>query len=373
MNDDIKKKSAVFFAIAVNIILFIGKLVGGILGGSSALISDSLDSLTDFIGDIIVLGGIWFAGKPPDKKHPYGHYKAESLVTAIVGIIIIASATTMLYRSLISLYTGGFATPRRWTAFVALGSIAGCLITYFYLHRASKKYFSSALEAGAAHKFADALTSLAALLGILLSSFLKIRWGDPAASAIVSLWVMRTGIKIISRGGHELLDGAPDEDFELTVKRTIASIPAVEKIHSLQMRTAGGKVFAHIDISVPSELSIADAHIVAHRVGDVLMTKFPRIADVVVHTEPCDNDRRIEDEIIWKVRKILGKEDEIKNFHGIDALVSENGFIVVADIVVAPEMTVKNAHKIAQRIRDEIIKIENIADAIIHIDYTRDD
>ncbi|MCD6595678.1 cation diffusion facilitator family transporter [bacterium] len=372
MNENKKKKSAVFFAIAMNTILFVGKLIGGILGHSSALISDSLDSLTDFVGDIVILGGIWFAGKPPDKKHPYGHYKAESLVTAIVGIMIVSSAILMLYRSIFSLYTGNFSTPKQWTGLVAFGSIIGCLITYFYLHRASKKYFSSALEAGAVHKFADALTSVAALIGIFLSSFMKIRWGDPVASAIVALWVSRTGIKIISRGGHELLDGAPDDDFEYAVEQTIISIPAVEKIHSLQMRTAGGKVFAHIDISVPSELSIADAHIISHRVRDVLITKFPRLANVIIHTEPCENESEIENEIITRVRQILTNYDKIKEFHGVDALVSENGFIIIADIVVDPEMKVKNAHRIADEIREKIIEIENIADAIIHIDYTRD-
>ncbi len=367
------KKVAATFALIVNVILFASKLVGGILGRSSVLVADSLDSLTDFVGDIIILSGIWIAGKPPDKKHPYGHYKAESIVTAVVGIIIVASATVMMANNIISLVQGEFQTPAKWTLFIAIISIIGCVVTYLYLTNKSKQYSSPALEAGALHKLADALTSVAAAAGISLSVFFGVKWGDSVASIVVAIWVIRTGIKIIFRGGHELLDGAPDDNFKNQISNSIAAVPGVERVIQMRMRTAGGKVFIHADISVSSQLSISDAHIIAHRVRDKIISEYSRLADVVIHTEPCQFTENIQEDIADNAKQILTETDEIQQFHGLNVLTSKKGFIIIVDIVVNPEITVREAHIIADNLHSKLTQIHRVEDAIIHIDYTTDD
>ena len=365
------RQRAAIFAAAVNIILFFGKLLGGFFGRSSGLLADALDSMTDFLGDVVVLGGVSLAKKPPDEKHQYGHYKAESLVTAIVGLMIIAGAVVMLARGVFSFGRPATA-PELWTAIIAAGSVIICIGTYLYLHNRAGKLSSPALDAGAAHKLADAFTSIAALTGILLSSVFHIRWGDSAASALVAIWVIRTGIVIVSRGGHELLDGAPSSEIENLAIKIIAETPGVINIGDVRMRSAGGRIFAEIDISTSKDLSVADGHIVAHRVRNRLKRNLKNLADAVIHIEPCYKDASQKDEIKKAAQKILAEETQLRGFHGINVLPSNVGFILVADIVVSPSITVKEAHDIAENLRQKLIQIPQLGDAILHIDYKRD-
>lgn len=365
------RQRAALFAATVNIVLFFGKLSGGLLGRSAALLADALDSLTDLLGDVAVLGGVWVAQKPPDDAHQYGHFKAESIATALVGLLIVAGAVAMLARNILT-FRKPTPQPEIWTVFIAAASIIICTISYLYLRSRAKKYSSPALGAGAAHKLADAFTSVAALIGIVLSVAFHLPWGDRAASAVVAIWVIRTGVKIIFHGGHELLDGAPEPDIEKLAIKIIRETPGVSMVRNLRMRSAGGKIFAELDITIAPNLSITDAHIIAHRVKNRLAEKIENLADAIVHTEPCRKNTIAQSEISHKGMEILSSCKKLRGFHGIAVLPSNNGFILVADIVVSPNITVREAHNIADELRNRMLKIPNLADAILHIDYQRD-
>lgn len=365
-----RQRSALVGAI-VNISLFFIKLAGGFIGRSSALLADALDSLTDMVGDVIVVGGTWFAEKPADRSHQYGHYKAESLVTAVVGLIIIGSAAAMLIHGVLKIGKVS-AVPELWTLFVALTSIVVNILLYFYLHRKSQKFFSPALDAAALHKLSDAFTSVAAFVGIAAAVLFGIGWADSAASIVVAIWVIRTGMVIVFRGGHELLDGAPSADVEKTAYKIISQTAGVSRVVALRMRSAGGKIFTETDIAVAKELAIEEGHTVAHRVRDELMKNIPNLADVVVHIEPSSRDESIKGKISKRAVEIISSRSGILSFHGIAILSSEQGYILAVDIVVSPDISVRAAHDIADALRNDLLTEINLADAIIHIDYKKD-
>ncbi len=368
----LEKKKTLLFATAINILLSAGKAIGGVLGNSSALLADALDSLTDLVGDVIVILGVWVAGKPADEQHQFGHYKAESIVTVVAGLLIVGAALSMLVRSISLLISNETPYTQPWTAFVALWSILTCTGMYFFLDARARKHNSPGLGAAAAHKLADAGTSVAALAGIVLSTFFDIHWGDAAASGIVSIWIIRTGVKIILRGGHELLDGATELKMDRQIFNIAQNVSGVSGVHGLKTRSAGGKIFAEMDISISDNLSVADGHVIAHRVRDRLTREMPHLADVIVHIEPAGGERAVRNSIISQSQKILSMESELRSFHGIDVLPSQNGFILVVDVVVSPDITVRHAHMICESLRKRLLDIPKLSDAIIHIDYQKD-
>ena len=279
----------------------------------------------------------------------------------------------MLARSIHNLAEHTPTIPQTWTALIALASVIICAAVYAFLHKRNKELGSPGIEAAAAHKLADSFTSVAAFIGIVASSLFNIPWGDTVASGIVSLWVMRTGLKITFRGGHELLDGAPGVAVEREILSIAMETPGVTSVRKIRTRSAGGRIFAEMDITTSKELSITNAHVIAHRVRDNLIAKITFLNDVVVHIEPSPDEDSPQDIIKTQAQKILSASKDLRGFHRLAVLSSENGCILVVDIVVPPDITVRNAHHISDDLRQRLLAIPKLADAILHIDYNRDE
>ncbi len=363
-------KGTALLAAAVNSALLLGKLFGGFLGKSSALLSDAVDSLTDLAGDVAVLGGIWLSERPPDDTHHFGHHKLESLAAAVVGFLVVGSAAAIVFRAMASLIRGA-PEPAPWAVAVALGSAAVCLTTHAYLRKRAKALASTAIEAAAIHKLSDAATSLAAAAGIALSSFAKVPWGDAAASVLVALWVLRTGVGIVVRSCNELVDGAPPQSQRAALEEAVLKTPGVEELRSIKVRSAGGKLFVEAEIAVSPSLSVADGHVVAHRVQDRLTKGFPHVVAATVHVEPSEPQNRLP-ALEAVLRQIAAQDERILGFHNLDLLPTRSGSVAVVDIVVPPNMTVVAAHDVAEKVRYGLSALPGVADAIVHIDHRRD-
>jgi cation diffusion facilitator family transporter len=364
------RKKYVFAAAGVNILLILLKAIGGILGASAALLADALHSLADLITDIIIAIGVSWSEKPADSNHHYGHYKAESLVTAIAGIIISGGAAVMLLHSVLPGEEATARLPRPWTAVIAAFSIFVCFVTYLVLSKGARKLNSPGIAAAAADKLADSLTSVAAAAGITGSLVFQTIWVDRIASVIVALAVLRTGIKILLRGGHELLDGSPSTKVVDNLKQAVMAVDRVENVHSVRMRSAGGRMFAEIDITTCRAGTVEAGHDLVHEVKNVLLKQFTYLEDVVVHVEPCEEN--IQQNLQEQIRAIFNECPNCISFHDIEILQSPKGYVATADIQLPENLTVKKAHEIADQLQKKCLAIPRITDAVIHVDYSDD-
>lgn len=372
-NESTYKRNAVLFAIGLNIFLVSAKLVGWYFGASSALFSDALDSLTDLFGDLIILGAVWLSARPPDERHHFGHLKAESIVTVIAGLLIVGLAISTIVRGTESLLSKSVSAPQKWTAGVAFVSILLCVLGWRVLECWARRTHSSALKSGSAHKLADAGTSAAALLGILSSVYCGFKYGDAIASVVVALWVMRTGLKIVFMGGSELMDSAPEAKISADIERTILSVPGVDNIRSLRTRTAGGKVFVDAEVDVAPDLPVVDGHMVAHLVQDEI-ERLSFVAGAQVHIGPSENAADVRKFVESEIEKVCDLIPDVIGFHGIGVFHTNQGLLAVVDIIVHPDMTVKEAHRVAEMVRGDILaRAANVVDAIVHIDFQKDE
>ena len=364
------RKKYVFIAAGVNVILVIVTAAGGFFGTSAALLADALHSLADLFTNIIIAIGVSWSEKPADSNHHYGHYKAESLVTAIAGILISCGAAAMLLHSLIPGEVKTTQLPKPWTIGVAVFSIITCIFVYRFLSYGAKKLHSPGIAAAAADKLADSLTSVAAAVGISGSIIFQTVWADRIASVVVALAVLRSGIKILIRGSHELLDGSPSSAIIEQIKQTVSSVDRVENVHSVRVRSAGGRMFAEIDITTCPTGTVEAGHALAHEVKNTLLKQFAYLADAVIHVEPSEGNT-IHD-LKEQISAVFSACSHCTSFHDIEILQSLRGYVATADILLPPDYTVKQAHEIADELQKQCLAIPLITDAVIHVDYSDD-
>lgn len=274
-------------AIAINIILAIVKVVTGILGGSYALIADGIESTTDIFSSLIVLGGLRLAAKPPDRDHPFGHGKAESISGLIVASFLVISAFVISYQSLREIKTP-HQTPE-WYTLVILGAI---IVTKELLFRrmflVGETIQSGALKTDAWHHRSDALTSLAAFVGISIALVGGSGYeaADDWAALIACLVILFNAYRLFRPALDEVMDAAVPTEIEDQIRQIASSIEGVAEIEKCRIRKSGLGYHMDIHVVVNGDLSVRRGHLIGHEVKSALIESKHPINDIVVHIEP---------------------------------------------------------------------------------------
>lgn len=277
---------------ALNALLIVLKFVGGIVGRSSAMVADAVHSLSDFVTDVIVLVFVKIAGKPRDESHEYGHGKYETLATMLIGVLLVLAGIGLLVGAveLIIKSLHGTALPRPgWIALiVALASIVSKEWLYHYTVRHGRRLNSPAVEANAWHHRSDALSSAGTLVGIAGAMFLPRSWRilDPLAAAIVSLFIIKSGIDIIRPAVSELLEAALPADQQKQITDTLLDVPGIEKIHNLRTRRVGNSIAIDVHTKMDGDLSLRQAHAIATQAENALRRRFGPQSIINIHMEP---------------------------------------------------------------------------------------
>jgi cation diffusion facilitator family transporter len=279
----------------INLLLVIVKIVSGVLGRSSAMIADGIHSLSDTLSDFFLLLGLRLADKPPDKTHKYGHGKIETLLTVVISLMILLAGFFILSKSFNQIYQFLFHdSTLRQPGLIALLAAILSLFLKEYLYRLSKttglKFKSSALCANAWHHRTDALTSVAAFLGIGGAMLLGEKWVvlDPLAALVVSLFIIVVGIKLLKDSIKELLETSLGEEKEAEIIANIKSVEGVIKPHNLKTRRLGNYIVIDVHIEVNRFLNVIQAHNIATKVETSLRNQFGNETYVSVHIEPFD-------------------------------------------------------------------------------------
>ena len=276
-------------SIAVNILLSLAKLAAGLLAHSGALVSDALHSASDVFSTIIVMVGIKASAKESDREHPYGHERMECIASIILAAVLAVTGLLAGYsgvRKLLSAQETALQIPGVLALVMAVVSIVVKEIMFRYTRHYAQIADSNALMADAWHHRSDALSSVAALVGVA-GARLGIPEFDPLASIIICVFIIRAAITIFHDAVDKLVDHSCDEETENAIRECVLRREGVEQIDLLRTREFGNRIYIELEISVDGSISLRDAHDIAEHVHDEVETAFPKVKHIMIHVNPA--------------------------------------------------------------------------------------
>lgn len=279
---------ATLAGLAVNLVLAFGKLAAGAWGHSDALIADAVESFSDILAALIVWRGVTVAAKPADDDHPYGHGKAEPLASAAIGtLLLFAAAGIALHaaREFFSPHRG----PEPFTLAVLLGVVAIKESLFRWVLNESHATESSAVASDAWHHRSDAVTSLAAAIGIAIALLGGPAWAgaDDIAAILAALLIAWNGWRILRPALEDLMDTQPSPEVLDRIRGVAASVDGVEHIQKAFVRRMGNRFLVDMHVHVDPLMTVERSHRIAHQVKDAVRDAVPTVLDVLVHIEPC--------------------------------------------------------------------------------------
>ncbi len=288
---DTKKQKAIntaYLSIFGNALLALVKGIAGVFGNSYALIADAIESTTDVFSSLLVLFGLKYATKPPDDNHPYGHGRAEPLVTfAVVGFLVI-SATIIAYESIQHIRTP-HQTPEKYTLIVLGIVVVLKEFFYRYVSKKSKETHSTSLEADAWHHRSDAITSLMAFIGISIAIYMGQGYesADDWAALLASGFIVYNAYLIFRPALGEIMDEHLYDDLVLQIRDIAQGVDGVIDTEKCYVRKTGISYLVDLHLIVNGSITVAQGHAIAHQLKNELILQLPEISDVLIHVEPA--------------------------------------------------------------------------------------
>ena len=277
---------------AGNAILVVLKFVAGVISHSSAMIADAIHSLSDFITDIIVLIFVGISARPEDRSHDYGHGKFETLASMFISLALLAAAIGIIVSGALKftswLNGEDLSAPGSLALWVAIMSIIIKELMFQYTARKGKELSSPALTANAWHHRSDALSSIAAAIGIGGAVIIGGRWTvlDPLASIVVGAMLVKVAFKIMKPSLGELTDESLSEETEEEIMETISSFKDVSEPHNLRTRRIGNRIAIEAHIRMDGNMSLLQAHEITSEIEKKLKDRFGSQTIVTLHMEP---------------------------------------------------------------------------------------
>lgn len=320
--------------IVVNLILSIGKFVAGIVGNSTAMVSDAVHSASDVLSTFIVLIGARIAVKSEDRDHNYGHDKFENIASVILAMMLFATALALGYagiQSIISATKGEFVKPSYIALVAAIVSIVVKEGMYWYTIYYAKKLDSQALKADAWHHRSDAFSSVASFVGIL-GAILGALVLEGIATLLIAVLIIKVSYDIVKVVIKQLTDHAAPEELVSKIYKTIDDDEDVKNIDVLKTRISGSIIYVDAEIAVDSSLNIVDAHAIAERVHDKIEQDFKEVRHIAIHVNPYFGEEKQEETFeekekeLWEQDKKSEKQRDKKNKTASDEEKNDKSF-----------------------------------------------
>lgn len=286
-NEKIAIKVSVI-SIILNCLLTLIKFISGVISKSSAMISDSVHSLSDVLSTFVVIIGVKISNKKADSDHPYGHERIECVSAIILsGMLFIIGALIGINGIKNVTNSSNLVMPGVLALIASIISIISKEAMYQYTIRVSKKINSAALKADAWHHRSDALSSIGSFIGIL-GSRLGFKIFDPLASVIISLCIIKVSIDIFKDAIDKMVDKSCDKEVIDKVISVIEKNESVKNIDDIKTRQFGNKAYVDVEISVDENLLLKDAHKVAEEIHDSVENEINIIKHCMVHVNPYE-------------------------------------------------------------------------------------
>jgi cation diffusion facilitator family transporter len=284
-------RKVTLIGMAVNVLMIAIKLAGGWLGHSQALIADGVHSVSDLINDAVVLLGLSAGSRPADDSHPFGHGRVETLASMVVGGALLLVAVSLGFRSARDIYVHVERHPAFLTIVAAAVSILAKEAMSRYTAHVGRKIMSPVVLANAWDQRSDALSSVAALIGVG-GAWLNPNWHilDSYAAMVVSLMIFTVGLGVIRNSLKEFTDAAPPPEILQQLESCARKVSGVLDVHDLKARTSGGLVQLEVHIVVDGGQSVKEGHAIAKEVEACLLSEVHQVMQVTIHVDPADED-----------------------------------------------------------------------------------
>ncbi|SFW42980.1 cation diffusion facilitator family transporter [Sinomicrobium oceani] len=282
---------AIYFSLLSNAALAMIKGITGFLGNSYALIADAIESTTDVFSSFLVLIGLRYASRPADDNHPYGHGRAEPLLTFVVVGFLVISATVIAYESIQNIRTP-HESPRAYTLIILGAIILWKEISYRIVLRRSRETGSSSLKADAWHHRSDAVTSVAAFIGISVALVMGEGYesADDWAALFASGFIIYNSYLIFRPALGEVMDEHRYDDRIERVREIAEEVDGIITTEKCYIRKTGMKYHIDLHAIVDADISVKEGHKLAHDLKDALQADMPDTEHVLIHVEPFDEE-----------------------------------------------------------------------------------
>lgn len=286
-NEKIAIKVSVI-SIILNCLLTLIKFISGVISKSSAMISDSVHSLSDVLSTFVVIIGVKISNKKADSDHPYGHERIECVSAIILSVMLFIIGALIGINGIKNVTnSSNLVMPGVLALIASIISIISKEAMYQYTIRVSKKINSAALKADAWHHRSDALSSIGSFIGIL-GSRLGFKIFDPLASVIISLCIIKVSIDIFKDAIDKMVDKSCDKEVIDKVISVIEKNESVKNIDDIKTRQFGNKAYVDVEISVDENLLLKDAHKVAEEIHNSVENEINIVKHCMVHVNPYE-------------------------------------------------------------------------------------
>jgi cation diffusion facilitator family transporter len=280
------------------------KFAAFLITGSVGLLSDAVESTANLVAALTALAAIWYAGKPEDRSHKYGHGKIEYFASGVEGSLVCAAAVAIVWSA-----ADRLLAPRPVESFgvglaISLVATAINLAVARVLLNVARERRSLVLEADGRHLMTDVWTSVGVVVAVSLVWLTGLDWLDPLIAIAVGLNIARTGLSLLRLSFDGLMDRALPAAEEATVRRAIAAeLAPTETFHALRTRQSGGRRFVDFHLLVPGRESVQEAHRRIARIESAVARAVPGV-ETTVHVEP------VEERSAWEDSPLLPLEEE---------------------------------------------------------------
>lgn len=280
-----------YFSIAGNAVLAVIKALAGFFGNSYALIADAIESTTDVFSSVLVLFGIKYAHRPADKNHPYGHGRIEPLITFIVVGFLGTSALIIAYESIKNIQTP-HELPKPWTLIVLGAIIIWKEASFQIVIRKSRQINSSSLKADAWHHRSDAITSVAAFIGITIALVFGEGYetADDWAALLASGFILYNSYLIFRPALGEIMDENTYDELISKIREIALTVEGIMGTEKCYIRKVGLNYLVDLHAIVDENISVREGHEISHRLKDTLQAQLPEIGNVLIHIEPGNKE-----------------------------------------------------------------------------------
>lgn len=284
-------RRAAVWGLSVSLGLGAVKLIGGVVGGSVALVSDAAHSLVDAVISTALLFALMLAQRPADPEHPYGHGRVESLAGQAVALLLVGLAIGIGGSAIIRLGYP-YVAPEAFTLMIAAGGAVVQECLYRSTSRVARRAGSAALLATAWDYRLDAFGSIAVLLGVAAARWggPSWQWADHGAAIVVAAMIFWVGICLLWENMQGLMDRQAGPELLGSVRTEALAVPGVRDIEKLRVRKAGLEYLVDIHVEVNPNLTVREGHAITHAVKARLIRELRPIRDVLVHVEPSNRD-----------------------------------------------------------------------------------
>jgi cation diffusion facilitator family transporter len=268
--------------------IFLAVLKGlvGVLSGSIALLADAVHSLSDVFGSVTVWIGLRLSQRKPTQEFPYGYYRAETLASLAVSVVIFISGVQILVESGKRLAEPSSISFSLLALSTAVLSATCSYVIAQYKKKTGQEINSQALIGEGKHSMIDVYVSLTVFAGLLFSQS-KILWVEPLAGLLIGAVVAKTSITLVKDATMTLMDACMKPEYLAQVKAMAETVHGVIGVHEIKMRRSGPYVFGEMHIEVDEEMPVDKSHAISEEIGRKVKEKIREIDSLTIHAEPA--------------------------------------------------------------------------------------